>query len=309
MTSLQELWNMENLDINDKINFAMSNMDNFSIDDQLIIQNQEFRNIFLSLKNEPIKTQVNYGCSMIRNMSFLNINDDRLYIKTTNFGRIKNETQVRYIKIDNSRFLTNIKFDLLNRNLIENNKEYDQNILLNLFHILLPSLDWFYRSLLVHSNLSDQDKSIINEYISYSYNHMNNNLRNDNSLKSENAALNGILNKLLPLEQDIIVYRYVWNVDFIREKFHHKGYISTTISVNFMSDLICDDQYDGCSILKILIPKGTHCIYIPSSEYEIIFPHNLELEYVDKSNQTFYTESKSKSVTVYHMKMTEYSPF
>jgi hypothetical protein len=164
----------------------------------------------------------------------------------------------------------------------------------------LPDLDWLANMILWFTSLSYEEQDIINSYINYGYEDMNISLRSN---PRAYAPMNEIIAKAIPLPNDIIVYRYM-EKEYLPEygTFIHNGYLSVAYIATGIFRASCG-KWSSRNILRLIVPKGTQCIYIPSAEHELIFPHGSLLQIESKEQRTIICDdrdSRSKTVTFYN---------
>ena len=172
----------------------------------------------------------------------------------------------------------------------------------------LPSFEWEKENILLVSSISDENKRLLNNYVSYGYRYMNESLRRN---ISGEAPLNDIIEITNSLEKDIIVFRYSKPGDYLRSSgiFKSYGYLSTSInSYRYSSipdeDIKRENVKMKRAIMRIHVPKGKKAIYVPGHESELIFPHNIDLEVTDSYKREIVTKKKNViSVDFYEIKM------
>ena len=132
--------------------------------------------------------------------------------------------------------------------------------------------------------LPDFESRLIRNYVSHGYRNLNQMLRKS---KNKNTDLNRVIFDFYPLDKDIVVFRIIRSNEFIEDDFYNGGYLSTTIMISeIIEDIIKDElrpNFKKSYIMEIIVPKGTHCLWIPSHENEILLPHltRLKLNYED----------------------------
>jgi hypothetical protein len=152
----------------------------------------------------------------------------------------------------------------------------------------LPDVEWEKRQLFWFTKLSNDEQGLITSYVSYGFENMNTSLRNGWSYE---APINAIIAKSEPLPNDVTVYRYTSDAESYTKPDQEvtlKGYLS----VSFSASHVVKAAFSGkkYSIMRIFIPKGTRCVFIPSDEYELILPHNTTLMIHSKIKETFYSD-------------------
>jgi hypothetical protein len=160
----------------------------------------------------------------------------------------------------------------------------------------LPDAEWQLDAIDAYAKLSRDAQNMIEDYVSYGYEITNTSLRHalaDSSRKiPQNSGLYVIqqsIDKMPPLDKNIIVYRYVHRIkDYnIGDIDTFGGYLSTSFDDLMISERSCgyDDEMmrKPLIIMKIHVPKGTKALYIPSEETELIFSNNTQMKLIDKT--------------------------
>lgn len=172
----------------------------------------------------------------------------------------------------------------------------------------LPPFEWQYEQLCFYGNLSEKEKKLLRSYKSYGYDTMNKYLwRNPGNEAKYN--INDIIKKAPPLPYDIFVYRYTHNwknketneetneVDIFLNKgntYTRPGYLSTSYLSSY--------TFTHCAnFIKFFVPKGFRCISIPGDlEYELLFPHNTEIEILNVKDYPVECKKGGKFVNEVH---------
>lgn len=169
----------------------------------------------------------------------------------------------------------------------------------------LPTIDWLINNLRAISNLEDKYLKLIDEYVEGDYVTMNKVLREN---PSNIAELNTAIQFTDPLDKDIIVYRYIEDISFIKKTFISYGYLSTSLNpyvfFNFLDPTEKNYMKDMLYMMKIHIPRGAKAIYVSTVTLELIFPHKIEL--VLKSTyikQCILPDKSIKEITYYEIDM------
>ncbi len=172
----------------------------------------------------------------------------------------------------------------------------------------LPSQEYLKQNLIDRKYLTEEEESLIRDYVNLGYQHMNKRLRR---LPDSPAPLNDAIAKFPPLDKDVVIYRYVTTTDFLPEKgkiFVNHGYLSTTLSAMFAFEGVCDDEYH--ILIRILVPKGSKGLFIPGWESELLFPHKSRLLIEDITDSKVVCVNKKdrtkyfiKNAIVYHAKL------
>ena len=148
-----------------------------------------------------------------------------------------------------------------------------------------PSIEWQKRNLEQTANFDIHIKEFIMNYISYSYNSINENLRTSTPYR-KNLILNDAIDTMEPLEKDIYVIRYIKG-DFLPEKgdFRSLGYLSTSINYAAYLETI---ETQNLSLMRIKVPRGNKAILVSNpNEMELIFKHDIILEVVKHYQKPF----------------------
>lgn len=102
------------------------------------------------------------------------------------------------------------------------------------------------------------------------------------------AFLQAIAATTQVLNRNIRVYRYIpYNI--VKSKFSQTGilkqaaYTSTSASFKFVLNIILDSGVNDYAMIEIRIPVGSHCVILPTSEYEIIIPYNSEMKLIKEA--------------------------
>jgi len=114
------------------------------------------------------------------------------------------------------------------------------------------------------------------------------------------VPLNEIIEKSIPLSNQIVFYRMIEDDTFLHGKKYMilNSYVSTTfmaeIAISWvLSGIISYNDIEdlpNLSVLKITVPKGSKCIFNPSAEYELIFPHRSRIHIRSKKKKFFIGE-------------------
>jgi len=172
----------------------------------------------------------------------------------------------------------------------------------------ITDIEWQRQMLYWHSTLASEEQSIISSYTSYGYNHMNDSLR---MFPDQEAEMNDVIEKAPPLPNDIVVYRYISDVSHLPDEglVVHNGYLSTTFLASLVARASCEDDMKKLAVMRIVVPKGARCIYVPSYEYELIFSHKTKLMVLGKSSEEMVcsvvnnTKEEITTVLVYQVEM------
>jgi len=131
-------------------------------------------------------------------------------VTTFNFGEALTNDDVNVTLLDEEE----LYLEGVSRGLTENDD------MCNIISREIPSLDWQEKMILWYTNLSDAERSLVSQYTNYET--MNRSLRNK---PSQNAPINDIIAKAIPLPDDTIVYRH-FSTEYLPEQgnFTHHGY-------------------------------------------------------------------------------------
>ena len=150
----------------------------------------------------------------------------------------------------------------------------------------IPNLGWQMNNIIWFGNLTQSEQQLVTEYINYGYEIVNSQLRR--CPESSKIPINDLIAKSAPIPNDIIVYRYFRTTRSLdipdSGEYVFLGYLSTSISASFVFKGPCISP--SFHVMRIHVPKGAKGIYIPSNEYEIIFPHKSKLIINSKKTET-----------------------
>lgn len=216
------------------------------------------------IKNYPFPHEINFKTIH---------NECKFFATTSQFGNIKNN-KIHYSGVKN---LKELQIEAINRN-IDIDDSF-QNICNNI-QKQLPSLEWQKQNLLDTSNrnlVSKEEFDDVYNYQNYSFSSMNYELRRNPNLE---APINNTIDKMKPLDKDIVVFRGIDEYDFltlnIGDIFQSNGYFSTSISATLITGGACESN--NGAVMRIYVPKGKKCIYIPGREKELLFSHGIILQ-------------------------------
>jgi hypothetical protein len=152
-----------------------------------------------------------------------------------------------------------------------------------------PSIAWQKENLLWFSHLSKEEQDPVLRYTGTEYVSMNDALRSD---PHGRAIINELISKAPPLDNDIIVFRYIEDDKYIPAKgeFLSLGYLSVSFDILLPLAKVCNndlrnikgDLNTTVKLMRIKVKKGNRGIYIPGFESEIIFPHNIKMNILSK---------------------------
>lgn len=183
-------------------------------------------------------------------------------------------------------FINDVVFKDYEQMLIAHNLDIKNNVCINILS-KLPPIRWQTDSYVGGPNASEYEESQIQNYTSYGYKSMNDELR---FYPESKAILNDVIETLPPLPHDIRVYRYVGNVDKwlnYNNTFTIDGYLS--VSYNPLSSFFIPYKHKSSAVLVINVPKGKKGIFIGGKENEIIFPHKSQFKVTKyETKQIFY---------------------
>ena len=185
---------------------------------------------------------------------------------------------------------------------------------------LLPDIEWEKQQIIWYSKLPTNAQEMIRSYVSYGFKHMNDTLRGKYMKNARNIPkMNKFIVDSPPLTKDIIVYRYFSDDSKMIPSsgiFQVQGYLSVSYSAQRTAHVICkalnSKTKTSVALMRILVPKGTNCIYVPGTEHELIFPHDSTLKVISKNKQDLvcgldenYNIINTANVMVYNLEMLE----
>lgn len=151
----------------------------------------------------------------------------------------------------------------------------------------IPDIHWQEMNVLwCEQYLDDGHRGELQSYLNYGYRSVNDRLRNGDSI--EDYPLQQAFGAMPPLPWDIVCYRYSKNV----KKYLNtepgavttlKGFLSTSMMASFVFERI--KEHKEIEVLKIHIPAGSQCIFVISSEYEILLPHGTKVEFLQTEEE------------------------
>lgn len=178
------------------------------------------------------------------------------------------------------------------------------NIIYTKLMKMLPSMEW-QRNVVTRLPplLNDETYHLLSNYLSNAFIIINERLRNN---PTANALLNNVIESLPAIDRDIVVFRVInKSITKLPDKgiFESLGYLSTSIAYYNYADIL-DKKPHKIQLLKIYVPKGKKAIFIPGHELELIFPHNIELQVLNRTDKTFVSVKKENiTVDLYEMQM------
>lgn len=145
-----------------------------------------------------------------------------------------------------------------------------------------------------NSNLiSTEELDYVTNYKNYSFGLINEVLREN---PNREAPINNIISKMLPLDKDIVVFRGISRFNFlpliVGDIFESHGYLSTSMSATLITEGAC--ELNGGAIMRIHVPKGKKCIYLPGGEKELLFSHGIRLQLINILYNKFYCLSNGE---------------
>lgn len=211
-------------------------------------------------------------------------NECDLYAGTFNYGYIDSFDDIYETGPDS---LKDLKYEAINRGI---NISDSFSVICKHIKNELPSLNWQKQNIFDMSNqelVSEKEFKDVNDYGSYTFRTMNENLR---KFPDRQAPINQTINKMQPLEKDIIVFRSVDKSEFlplnVGDIFNSYGYLSTSMSSTLITKVRCSSNKGA--VMKIRVPRGKKCIFLPGKEYELLFPHNIQLQLINVHYNKFY---------------------
>lgn len=142
----------------------------------------------------------------------------------------------------------------------------------------IPDEAWLIDNMIVASKLDESSQDFIHNYTSYGYRSINNRLRSYSGTNPRLLSINLAIDLTRPLEKDIVVMRSFRSNSGLPERglFQSKGYLST--SFGYARYAKHPSYFNELSYARIFVPAGTRALYIPGSEDELIFKHDITLE-------------------------------
>lgn len=120
------------------------------------------------------------------------------------------------------------------------------------------------------ANLQEHEKSFILDLLNDKFDEVNGKLQNGSTCPIL-RILNKAIDKLPPLDEDIVVTRNL-DVPFnMHDVCESQGYLSTSLS---------PDREVTQHTLRILVPKGNRVFYLPETD-EVILKHGVKLQPLD----------------------------
>lgn len=163
----------------------------------------------------------------------------------------------------------------------------DQESIIREYINTLPSLEWEAENILAYTDVDDKTKRMVENYTGHGYKLINRQLRAGIN-NTDHLLIQNLIDKMPPLDKDIMVYRYSKMDDILPSLGDTTilgGYLSTSIDPNMVSYRICETMTPGSiGLMKIHVPKGARCIYIPGSESEFIFSNRSKLRLIKKED-------------------------
>lgn len=147
-----------------------------------------------------------------------------------------------------------------------------------------PSVEWQVENLSDFSKLTSDERKLVFTYIGYGYEPINQWFRlGGNDKDHPYYTIQKVIEKMPPLDTDIVVYRYVRTVQGEYEPgdvISVSGYLSTSFDEFLVSGAVCRAAKRRMKMMKIYVPKGKKAIYIPSNETELLFAHGTRMEFL-----------------------------
>lgn len=219
-----------------------------------------------------------------------------------------------------SNFYFNGNIEIYNRRLLDSPKIISDNETKKLLLSELPSEKWFNLQRDYYNTLSDKERKYINLY-TYKGDFILNNFIRNNFRINENiktfirdnyyffdyiindfdyledflidfyTILNETIKNAPQLDTNIIVYR---GQKSYQKGLRHKGMCSTSFNTSVAIFFSIDNETQECNyISKIILPKGTNCLYMSKMnlEMEILLPDNIEFNLItDFKEQSYYMD-------------------
>ena len=216
-----------------------------------------------------------------------------LFAGTYSYGHVISINKIHTTGPDT---LEDLHLEAINRNI---NVSYPFNMICNSIQNELPSLEWQKQNIWDMSDrnlVTKEELELINNYGNYSFSEMNEDLRR---YPNQDALMNRTISKMLPIDKDIVVFRYIDTFKFlpleIGQTFESYGYLSTSISAGLITEGACESN-EG-AVMRIHVSRGTKCIYLPGRERELIFSHGISLQLINVTYNKFYCLKNGKFST------------
>jgi hypothetical protein len=175
-----------------------------------------------------------------------------------------------------------------------------------------PNYEWLEYMYLEYGNMDPAEQKLIDDYTSYGYISTNNRLRHGGY--NVPAKLNPIINRLRPIPNEIMVFRYFGedltksNYSSSNKEVEVRGYLSTSLDSNLAAGVA---KKGSKMMMRIKVPAGARGFYIPGREKEIIFPHMTRLRILGTSEVTIpnigsdgHTDfTQKKAIEIYDVEM------
>ena len=122
----------------------------------------------------------------------------------------------------------------------------------------IPTIEWQRKFIMWYTTVWEADKRLISDYVSHGFSFMNRKLRDNPEAQ---APINKVIARAPPLTTNIIVFRYL-DAELPLGRVVITGYLSTTFDALYTVKTACKNKKH--SVMRISIPAGTRCLYIPS---------------------------------------------
>jgi hypothetical protein len=168
-----------------------------------------------------------------------------------------------------------------------------------------PSLRWQLTQLQELAALPTEQREAVGAYANHDSDKINNELL---AQPDQVPLFNQIIEHLTPLDHDIVVWRYIRAYELGGGR-KNPAYLPPASGEYEYVITYHGYRYEVLALMRITVPKGTKCLYVPSSvgriEYEILLPHRTRLRVDGKEQQSFVCSrdwqgvATSKEFTVY----------
>jgi len=159
--------------------------------------------------------------------------------------------------------------------------------IVNKFLHSIPSVEWQKDNILEFLNSSKEEINTINNYEDWGYEYINEYFRKTETIDPNDVyyKIQKVILRMPKLSRDITVFRYMGEKDIKYlptspgDVVVLKGYTSTSFDALYTSDRVCNPYKIGEDkiVLKIQVPKGKQCLYLPTTESELLFPLDTKL--------------------------------
>jgi hypothetical protein len=164
-----------------------------------------------------------------------------------------------------------------------------------------------YELVLLFTNFSSRlfQEFIFNNYISAKWQNIN--IHPSEAVKE----LTQFIRSSPKTNTDIIVYRGLSNrganflgINSNKYIITEKGFVSTSFNIKHafsyvrLRNLLNKRKYDSCCLLRILVPKGTNCVYEPYED-QVLFAPNTSFKIINKKKILFGEKNRFPLTMIY----------